>query len=109
MNEKPRTQQPQLETPCPDLERADEKSMQPYREGDRRRRDIETVVVIDDHTPRLSDAQRRTAHELLLLYQSLAGEQPGRYAPQALLDTAGGLSRPTFPGRSPAPFDERKR
>ena len=54
------------------------------------------LVVIADDT-RLSVDQRETARELLRLYESLCGAQPGQYWPQALLETAGSLSRPLFP------------
>ncbi len=47
----------------------------------------------------LSADQVRTARSLHRLFQSLCGGQPGQYWPQALLDSAGGLSRPTFPAR----------
>jgi hypothetical protein len=68
------------------------------REHDRHRDGLE-VVVVDDGA-HLSAQQRRSAHELFRLYQSLCGGQPGRYAPQSLLDTADRLGRPAFPGRS---------
>jgi hypothetical protein len=58
-------------------------------------------VVIDEDT-RLSADQRRTAHELLRLFHSLCGGQPGQYWPQALLDTAGHFNRPAFPQRRSA-------
>lgn len=58
-----------------------------------------TEVVVVENAPRLSADQHRTAQQLLSLYQSLAGDQPGRYAPQSQLDTAGRFSRPAFPGR----------
>jgi hypothetical protein len=45
----------------------------------------------------LSGAQVHTARALRHLYQSLCGGTPGQYWPQALLDSAGGLSRPSFP------------
>jgi hypothetical protein len=54
------------------------------------------LVVIEDGG-RLSPAQRRTAQDLLRLYRSLCGGQPGQYWPQALLDTSGGFTRPPFP------------
>jgi hypothetical protein len=45
----------------------------------------------------LSAAQVHTARSLHHLFQSLCGGKPGQYWPQALLDSAGGLSRPSFP------------
>jgi hypothetical protein len=47
----------------------------------------------------LSADQVKTARSLHRLFQSLCGGQPGQYWPQVLLDSAGGLSRPTFPVR----------
>lgn len=58
------------------------------------REDIDVVIGV---TP-LSADQTRTAHSLRRLFQSLCGGQPGQYWPQALLDSAGRFSRPTFPG-----------
>jgi len=45
----------------------------------------------------LSTAQQQTKHELLQLFYSLCGRQPGQYWPQALFETAGHLNRPSFP------------
>jgi len=56
------------------------------------------IAIIDDSV-RLSQDQRRVAHELSRLYQSLSGNQPGQYWPQALLDSAGKFNRPAFPRR----------
>jgi hypothetical protein len=54
-------------------------------------------LVILEEGGRLSAAQRRTSQDLLRLYKSLCGGQPGQYWPQALLDTSGGFTRPAFP------------
>jgi hypothetical protein len=62
-------------------------------------RDGGTELVIVDDGVRLSPDQRRVAQELLRLYQSLCGNQPGQYWPQALLDSAGKFNRPAFPQR----------
>ena len=48
----------------------------------------------------LSADQRKAGQALHRLFQSLCGGQPGQYWPQALLDSAGGLSRPSFPVRN---------
>jgi hypothetical protein len=61
-------------------------------------KDEREFVIIGDNGA-LSVDQRRTAGQLLRLYQSLCGGQPGQYWPQALLDTAGRFNRPPFPGR----------
>src|SRR4051794_2002885 len=55
-------------------------------------------VIIEDAV-RLSPDQRRVSHELSRLYQSLCGNQPGQYWPQALLDSAGKFNRAVFPRR----------
>ena len=87
MSEQSQPLETQLETTHREMER---------HEHDRR--EERDVVVIDDGT-HLSSDQRRTAHELRRLYQSLCGTQPGQYWPQALLDTAGRFNRPAFPDR----------
>lgn len=56
------------------------------------------IVVVNQGTLLTAD-QKHTSQQLRQLYQSLCGNQPGQYWPQALLDTAGRFNRPNFPGQ----------
>jgi hypothetical protein len=61
-----------------------------------RYRESGEFIVVQDGT-RLSSDQRRVAGELLRLYHSLCGGQPGQPWPQALLDSSGKFNRAVFP------------
>jgi hypothetical protein len=58
-----------------------------------------TELVVISNGTRLSQDQQRVSGDLLALYESLAGAEPGQYWPQALLDSAGHSNRPNFPRR----------
>ena len=62
-------------------------------------RSVSEMVLIEEGTT-LSSSQQQTSQELMRLYEKLCGGQPGLCWPQALLDSAGGFSRPPFPTRA---------